>query len=152
MTLSQSSAVILLSGFTAIGLPFAYAWAASKVLPSWMRFIIACVASGVAGFLTAYVGGQINQEFDIIQNGSVILVASYGIYYGIFRGLGLEAVLFPRAGVINEAQKSVASQIGIMSQQTITDVTDPTCPTTIVVTAEKQDGVSPSANPVVPKG
>ncbi len=150
--MTSNEAALLLGGFTTVGLPFAYSWAASKVLPSWVRFIIACVASLVAGVLTALTAGTLAQEYDIIQNAAVIVTASYGIYYSVFRGLGLEAVLFPRAGVIDEAQKSVASQIGVMSRQTINDVVDPTCPTSIVVTAEKTEGINPEANSVIPQG
>lgn len=149
--MTPSNAALLLGAVTTFGLPFAFAWAQSKVLPSWFRFVIACVASLIVGALTAFSTGQIKEEFDIIQNAATIVTFSYGIYYSIFRALGLEAVLFPRAGVITDAQASVASQIGTMSKQTINDVVDPTCPTSIVVTAEKQN-TAPSADSVIPKG
>lgn len=148
---TPSNAALLLGAATAFGLPFAYAWAQSKALPSWQRFVIACIASFIVGVLTAYSSGQVRSDVDIVQNAATIVTLSYGVYYGVFRGLGLESVLFPRAGVVTEAQKSVAAQISTLSSETIKDVVDPTCPTSIVVSAEKVE-TAPNQDPVIPKG
>lgn len=151
--MTKNDALILLNLATIGLLPLSYSWIKAKVFHDWVRFTLACVVSGLVGFLTAYSAGTLNSEYSIIQNAGVIVTASYGVYYGVFRGLKLEDWLFPRATVIEEAQKSVAAQISTMSNKTINDAMDPTSDIAIAVSAEKQTtDHQPSDGPVIPKG
>jgi hypothetical protein len=124
----------------------------SNVLPDWVKFIIVCVWCGLGGFLTSYIGGQFVDSLTIVEKGAIIAVGGGAIYAAVFRGLQLERVLYPRAAVITEAQKSVAAQIGLMSHDTIAEATDPMSTTVIAVTAQRQETTTPINTSVIPKG
>ena len=150
--MNETDAAILLSALTTIAIPFAHSWMKSKVLPDWVRFLLACALSAAGGYLSAIVGGKLITPLSIIQAGALISTLGAGIYITAFGRLGLERVLFPRADVIAEAQKSVAGQIGMMSKQTISDAVDSTSDTTISVTATPVTDIGASTGPVVPEG
>lgn len=150
--MSQSDAALALGFFSSCIVPFTYAWMKSNILPDWFRFIVICIVCAVGGFLTAYVGGAITGSLSVIQFASVVATGGMGIYVGVFQRLGLERVIFPRASVITEAQKSVAAQIGIMSNKTIRDAVDPESSTTISVRAEPVQNLGPETNSVLPRG
>jgi hypothetical protein len=149
--MSQTDAAILLGLFSGVGLTIAHAWMKSNVLPDWVKFIVAALLSLITGFLTAYISGQVVLTRSVIENASYIGAAGAAFY--IAAGFtGLERVLFPRASVITEAQKSVAGQIGTMSTQTIKDAVDPNSSTVISVSATPVSYMGPESNSVQPQG
>lgn len=148
--LSQTDAAILLTAVIAI-LPVIYSWMKANVVPNWLKVVIVFAASGLGGFLTAYTAGQFIDGLSIIQMGSVVFTAGSAIYTTFFRQLGLEQYLFARASIISKAEKSIAGQIGTMSSETIKNSVDPSCGTSVKVTAERVDTPTPSP-PVVPRG
>ena len=150
--MSKADFTILLNAATIVLIPFVYSWVKSQVLPDWVRFILACLTCILVGALSAVVTGSVTTSASIIQNASTVIVLSYGVYYAVFRGLHLEAILFPRASVINLAEKSVAAQIGTMSSQTIKDATDPLSSTAIKVSAESVTYLGPETSAVLPQG
>jgi len=150
--LSQTDAALALGFFSSCVVPYTYAWMKAKVLPDSVKFIIIFVVCTIGGFLTAYVGGALTGSLSLIQFASVVGAAGFGIYVTVFQKLGLERVIFPRASVITEAQKSVAAQIGMMSQQTINSAVNPESTTAISVRAESIQHAHPQADSVLPKG
>lgn len=152
LQLSQTDAALLLGGFSSILLPFVHTWLTVNILPDWVKFIIAVLISAIGGFLTSFVSGQLLNTLSVIQTAALIGGAGVGIYTIAFRGLNLEKVLFPRAYVIAEAQKSVATQIGTMATQTIKDAVNPTSDTIISVRAEAGTYIGADVSPVQPRG
>jgi hypothetical protein len=151
LQLSQNDAALLLGGFTSIIVPFVYSWTKSNALSDWVKLFAVTLTCLIGGFLTVYAGGQYVDSDSIIQNAGKVAIAAGAIYGGIFRGLQVEKILFPRATVIGAAQRSVAVQIGNLSKDTITAVNDPSCPTSIKVVAEQVNS-SPNAPVVIPRG
>lgn len=150
--IDQGDAAILLNGLTVILLPFVHSWMKAKILPDWLRFIIACVVSGIGGYLSAIVTGKFYDAQSLIQTAAVISTLGAGIYIGAFGRLGLEKAIFPRADIINEAQKSVAGQIGFLSTETVNAAVDPESTTVISVRAQAAEYVGSDPSPVQPKG
>lgn len=125
----------------------------SNILPDWLKFLLVMVICGVGGFLSAAASGQITDKNSIIQNGAYIAIAGSAIYGGVFKGLNLEKVLYPRASVISGAMKSVSAQIGLMSHDTICAAVDPKSSTSIRVLAQSFDGDSSGEEfSIVPRG
>lgn len=149
--MSQTDAAIILGLLSGFGLTYAHAWMKSNVLPDWVKFTVAALLSLASGFLTAYVSGQIVVTRSVIENASYIGVAGAAFY--IAAGFtGLERVIFPRASVISEAQKSIAGQIGMLSSQTIKDAVDPNSSTVISVRATPVQYTGTDTSSVQPQG
>lgn len=149
--MSQTDAAILLGVVSGFGLTIVHAWMKSNVLPDWVKFSVALALSLIAGALTAYVSGQLVVTSSVIQNASYIGAAAAAFY--VAAGFtGLERVIFPRASVISDAQKSVAGQIGMMSKETISEAVDPNSSTAISVRAESVTYTGPEPSAVLPRG
>lgn len=152
MHLTQLDWSILLGAFSSFILPWAHSWMKSNVLADWIKFAVAVILSIVGGILTVLVSGELVNTLSIVQTAALIASAGAGIYAVFFKQFGLERVLYPRAAVISEAQKSVAGQIGMMSTETIKQAIDPNSTTAIKVSAEPVRYLGPETNPVLPKG
>lgn len=150
--MSQLDWSILLGAFSSFVLPLAHAWMKSNVLPDWIKFVVALTTSAIGGLLTVLVSGELVNTLSIVQTAALIASAGAGIYALFFRQFGLERLLYPRASIISEAQKSVAGQIGMMSSQTIKDANDPKSNTAIRVLAEPIEYIGPETNAVLPTG
>lgn len=146
----QADSAILLTSFSFL-LPFVYAWMKSNILPDWVKFIIVVIVCGVGGWLTAMTAGQFVGSASIVQNGSIVAIAGLAIYDRVFKSLGLEQAIFPRASLVTAAQASVASQIGTLSTQTVKDAVSANTNTTILVTAERREDPTAMTS-VIPKG
>lgn len=150
--MSQVDASIILGAFWSCVPPLAHAWMKSNILPDWVKFVVAVLLSILGGTLTIIVSGKLINTLSIIQTAALIGSASAGIYAILFRQFGLESVLYPRAGVITEAQKSVAAQIGMMSTQTIKDAANPESSTVISVQATPVQYMGAEQSSVQPRG
>lgn len=118
-------AKVLLAMASTLLIPFTVTWLTKVTWPAWMRFAVAAALSAVVGYLTAYTTGQILLDGSIIQNGSVIFTATQLVYYGAFRGLGLEKVLFPQTALAHQAQERVSESVSNVSKETARDILDP---------------------------
>lgn len=134
--LSVSDASILLGGLTAIVIPFVIAWAPTLKLSDYAKFAILVVLSLVGGFLTAYVSGALAAGASIIATSATILSAAQVFYYGAFRLLGLEKVLFPQQAVVTEAKEQAKDVSPVLTTEQAKDVLNPVTPAEIQVTAE----------------
>lgn len=152
MKMSQLDYSIALGAFTSIVLPFAHAWMKSNILPDWVKLCVAVILSAIGGALTVLVSGELVNTLSIIQTAALIGSAGAGVYAVFFRQFGLERLLYPRASVITDAQKSVAGQIGMMSSQTIKDAVDPNSSTAISVRAESVTYLGAGTDAVLPQG
>jgi len=124
-TLTIDDAKTLLAGASVIGIPFLVTWLKAVTWPDWLKFAIAAIASLVVGFLTAYSNSQLLLEGTLIQNGAVIFMATQIVYYGAFRGLGLEKVLFPKSALAHHAEDQATAQVANISKETAAAILDP---------------------------
>src|SRR5688500_10273143 len=122
--LTQEDARYLLAGLSIL-ITFAVSWLKVISWPDYYKFAVAVSLSILAGFLTAYSTGQISSESTIIYNASIVLNVAQLVYYGAFRGLGLERFLFPRQAVFSQAQEQLSHKVENMSTQTAKDILDP---------------------------
>lgn len=118
-------AKVLLALASTLLIPLAVQWITNVTWPAWMKFAVAALLSAAVGYLTAYTTGQILLDGSIIQNGSVIFTASQLVYYGAFRGLGLEKVLFPQTALAHQAQEQASASVANVSSETARDILDP---------------------------
>lgn len=135
MNLSVEDAKLLLGGISAVVIPFIIAWLPTIKLPDYIKFTILAMLSLVGGFLTAYISGSINFGGSIIATGSVILVAAQVFYYGAFRLLGLERVLFPQQALATAAKEQAKEATPTnISNAEVKDILDPKTSSDINVT------------------
>ncbi len=109
--MTVEDAKVILAFASTIGIPLAVTWITRVTWPAWMKFAVAALLSAAVGYLTAYTAGQLLLNGSVIQNGSVIFAASQIVYYGAFRGLGLEKVLFPQTALAHQAQEQVTESV-----------------------------------------
>lgn len=109
--MTETDAQIILGLLTAIVIPFAVLWIPRLSLPGGLKWLLAVSISLVGGYLTLVVTGQFRPDASLIQNASFILTASQTIYYGAFKGLGLENWMFPRNAVASEASDMAKTQV-----------------------------------------
>jgi hypothetical protein len=83
-----------------------------------------------------YVSGEFKLDGSIIQNSSVILAASQAIYYVAFKGLGLEAFMFPKNAVVSQAKDTVATDLVNLSTDKARAVLNPERHETLSATAQ----------------
>lgn len=141
MNLSVDDAKLLLGGLSAVIIPFIIAWLPTVKLPDYAKFAILVVLSLVGGFLTAYISGSINFGGSIIATGATILTAAQVFYYGAFRLLGLERVLFPQQALATEAKEQAkAATPDNLSTEKAKDVLDPASPSKLEVTTAITNG------------
>lgn len=125
MQFSVDDAKTILTVLSAIGIPFAVTWLKAVTWPDWVKFSTAVILSLLAGGLTAYVSGQIVFSGSLVQNASVIFTATQLVYYGAFRALGLERVLFPQSALAHQAGDQAVKEVSTMSKKTAQDILDP---------------------------
>lgn len=134
--LDQNDAQVLLGFISSIIIPFAVSWIKQASWPDWAKFALAVVLSLVSGLLTVIATGQFKADASLIQNGAVIFLAVQAIYFTVFRGLGLERVIYPKSAVIQAAQDEVKDQLSTMSSQMAKDVLNPDKPPAVDVDAK----------------
>lgn len=122
---------------SAVVIPFAVIWLQKVTWSAQAKFALAAVLSLLAGGLTAYVAGQIVLSGSIVQNAAVIFTAAQIVYYGAFRTLGLERVLFPQEALVNQAKEQIAQQsaVSTATRQEAKDILSPTEPPALAVEA-----------------
>lgn len=135
MQFSLDDAKTVLTVVSAIVIPFAVTWLKAVVWPDWLKFAVAVVLSLVAGGLTAYVAGQIVLSGSLIQNASVIFTATQLVYYGAFRALGLEKVLFPQSALAHQAEEQATKEVSGVSRAQAQDILDPNTPPSLNIEA-----------------
>lgn len=142
MNLSVDDAKTVLTFISATIIPFAVIWLQQVTWSSQAKFALAAFLSLVAGGLAAYVGGQIVFSGSLVQNAFVILGSSQLIYFGAFRALGLEKILFPKEALVNEAKDQVAVETDKVSKEVARDILDPNSPPALDVSANvvQKDG------------
>lgn len=137
MNLSVEDAKLLLGGISAVLIPFIIAWLPTIKLPDYGKFAILAVLSLVGGFLTAYISGSINFGGSIIATGATILTAAQVFYYGAFRLLGLERVLFPQQALATEAKEQAKEATPTnISNEKVKDILNPATPATVATTVD----------------
>ena len=134
MNFSQDDAKYLLAGFGVL-IPFVIAWLPTIKIPDYGKFGILALLSLVGGFLTAYTTGTINWTGSIVQNGATILTAAQVFYYGAFRVLGLEKVLFPQQAVATQVKEQAKVETPDVSTALAKAILDPSEPPAIDVKA-----------------
>lgn len=134
--LSTSDALILLSVFTA-STSILVMWLKALDIKDTYKFLIVVLASALGGFLTAYAAGQITTGQSLLANASIVYTAAHAIYTIVFRGLGLDRVLYPKSATVKNAMDSVQTQtIEKVSNQEAKKILDPTNSTNLVVNTE----------------
>lgn len=137
MNLSVDDAKLLLGGISAVLIPFIIAWLPTMKLPDYAKFGILALLSLVGGFLTAYISGSINLGGSIIATGATILTAAQAFYYGAFRLLGLERVLFPQQALTTEAKEQAKDATPTnISTEKAKDILDPSTPSAVNTVVE----------------
>ena len=131
--ISQNDASILLGTLTALGIPFAVAWLPRVSAPSWLKWVIAAAISLIGGYLTLVVSGELQPGLSLIQAASLILSASQVFYYVAFKGLGLEAALYPKAALVTRGKDYAAKALEGVSHERAKDVLNPESDTTLEV-------------------
>lgn len=133
MNLSTQDATTILTLLSAVVIPFAVIWLQKLTWPDALKFALAILLSLIAGGLTAYIAGQVVLSGSLIHNAAVIFSAAQIVYYGAFRTLGLERVLFPQEALANHAQAVVADQVSGVSREAAKDVLNMDSSSTLIV-------------------
>ncbi len=136
MNLSIEDAQLLLGGISAVLIPFIIAWLPTIKLPDYVKFGVLVILSLVGGFLTAYISGSINFNGSVVATASTILVAAQAFYYGAFRLLGLERVLFPQQALATEAREQAKDDTPMVSNERAKDILDPNTSPKLEVTTQ----------------
>lgn len=145
MQFSLDDAKTVLTVISAIVIPFAVTWLKAVTWPDWLKFAVAVALSLVAGGLTAYVAGQVVLSGSLIQNASVIFTATQIVYYGAFRGLGLEKVLFPQSALAHAAEEQASAAVSNVSSADARDILDPNTSPTLDVTTNVVNPTAPQS-------
>lgn len=133
MNLSPTDAALLLTGF-GILVTIIVSWLPTLKLSDYIKFTIVAILSAIGGYLTLVSTSQIIDGGSLIQNGALVFTASQLFYYGAFRALGLERVLFPQQALASEAKEQVKDTIPTdLSIATVKDILDPATPASITV-------------------
>ncbi len=143
MNLSLDDAKTVSTVLAAVVIPFAVTWLKAVTWPDWLKFAVAVLLSLVAGGLTAYVAGQIVLSGSLIQNASVIFTAAQLVYYGAFRALGLEKVLFPQSALAHAAEEQASAAVSNVSSTQARDILDPNTAPTLDVTTNVTNPSTP---------
>lgn len=132
--LSPEDALTLLGAFGII-VTLVVSWLPTLKLSDYVKFAIVAVLSAIGGYLTLLSTNQIITGGTLIQNGALVFAASQIFYYGAFRALGLERVLFPQQALVKEAQEQAkyATPDNIPTEK-VKDILDPKTPSDITVT------------------
>ena len=134
-TLTPQDALTLLGAFGVI-VTFAVAWLPTLKVSDYVKFGIAAGLSIIGGFLTVVATNQFITSGTLIQNISVVFAASQVFYYGAFRLLGLERVLFPQQALVTEVKEQAKANAPEVSTPVAKDILDPTTQPAVQVKAE----------------
>lgn len=127
---------IILGILSTFGIPLVLGYIKEKSqLNDWVKFGLAAAASLVVGTLQAAIDGRIGSNYSIAYNATAVFTASQ-IAFTAFRGLGLEAKLFPKTGLIQEAKAQVETELKQIEVAKAKDLLDPTTPRSLIVTTK----------------
>lgn len=135
MNLSVDDAKTVATFISAIVIPFAVIWLQKLEWSAQAKFALAVVLSLVAGALTAYIADQTVFSGSLINTASVIFTAAQVVYYGAFRALGLEKVLFPQEALVNAAKEQVTQEVKDVSKEQAQAILDVNAPPKLEVSA-----------------
>lgn len=135
MILSSDDAKVLLGGF-GILIPFVIAWMPTLKIPDYAKFGILVVLSFIGGLLTILATNQFINGGTLVQNGAVVLTAAQIFYYGAFRVLGLEKVLFPQQALSTQVKEQAKLESPTVTSAQARDILDPATPPAVEVTAK----------------
>jgi hypothetical protein len=98
-----------------------------------LRFGVSFLATLIVAFLTAYANGQINGSFwsSLAQTFTI----AQGIYWGVFKTLGLEKALFPREALQSVAAEPLKDEMTGITRAQAVDILDTSKPPTLNVSA-----------------
>lgn len=96
--------------FAAFVLPFAVLWLTKLQWKTEVKFAVAVGLSIIAAVLTAIADGSLTAT-TVVGNVAIILSGAQLVYHGVFKALGLEAVLLPQAGVADKAAQQIKEQV-----------------------------------------
>lgn len=134
LNLTADDAKYLLAGFGVL-IPIVIAWLPTIKVADYLKFLIVAVLSIVGGYLTVLATEQLVTGGTLVQNAALVFTASQLFYYGAFRALGLEKVLFPQQALATEAkEKAKDATPENLSNAQAKDVLDPSTPPTLAVT------------------
>lgn len=133
--ISANDAAILLAGFGAL-IPFVIAWLPTIKIPDFAKFGILVALSALGGFLTIVSTNQFITGGTLIQNAAIVLSAAQLFYYGAFRLLGLERVLFPQQALATQVKEQAKDSTPVVSTTTAKDILDPTTQQAVEVTTK----------------
>lgn len=132
--LTAQDAATLLAGFGVV-VTLIVSWLPTLKLSDYVKFAIVAVLSAIGGYLTLIATDQILSGGSLIQNGALVFAASQIFYYGAFRALGLERVLFPQNALVKEAQEQAKDATPTnISNAEVKDILDPKTKSDINVT------------------
>jgi hypothetical protein len=135
IVLTPSDAAIILSGFGVL-VTFLVAWLPTLKVSDYVKFSIAAGLSIIGGFLTVVATNQFITTGTLIQNAAVVFSASQIFYYGAFRVLGLERVLFPQQALATQVKEQAKESTPDVSTAAAKDILDPTTQPSVQVTAK----------------
>jgi len=136
MNLSADDAKYLLAGFGVI-IPIVIAWLPTIKVADYIKFAIVALLSIVGGYLTVLATEQLISGGTLVQNAALVFSASQIFYYGAFRVLGLEKVLFPQQALATEAKEQAKEATPTnLSNDKVKDILDPATPSAINATVE----------------
>ncbi len=136
MNLSADDAKYLLTGFGII-IPVVIAWLPTIKVADYIKFLIVVVLSIIGGFLTVLATEQLVNGGTLVQNAALVFTASQLFYYGAFRVLGLEKVLFPQQALATEAKEQAKESVpSNLSTERAKDILDPATPSSLEVSTQ----------------
>lgn len=124
MNLTPNDAKYLLAGI-AILIPIIIAWLPTLKISDYAKFGILAVFSLLGGFLTVIATGQLITSGSLVENASIVLAAAQVFYYGAFRLLGLERVLFPQQAVTTQIKEQAKEESPTLTTEQAKAVLDP---------------------------
>ena len=136
LNLTPEDAAVILTAFGAL-VTLIVSWLPTLKLTDYAKFGIVVVLSTIGGYLTLVSTGQIINGGSLVQNGALVFTAAQLFYYGAFRVLGLERVLFPQQALATEVKEQAKDATPTnISNERAKDILDPSTPSEIVVTAK----------------
>ena len=135
LSITADDAKYLLAGFGVI-IPIVIAWLPTIKVADYVKFAIVAVLSIVGGYLTVLATEQLISGGTLVQNAALVFTASQLFYYGAFRALGLERVLFPQQALATEAKEQAKQATPDVSSARAADILDPNTSATLEVSTE----------------
>lgn len=134
--MTERDAQLLLGVFTTILIPVVITKLPTLNVSSSAKWLLSALISLAGGYLTTVAAGQFKPDETLIYNACMILVASQGVYYSVFKLTGLQKWLSPKAALADEASTIVRSQVQNIPTEMVKDVLDPSTDTTLLVAAK----------------